>query len=74
VLQRSSASPQSSAIFGLAVLRMNSITVTSIPLEISADGLPIGVQCIGPIFEDRTPLHFAELLERERGGFVPPKL
>ena len=35
---------------------------------------PIGVQIIGPYLEDRTPIAFAELLEREFGGFVPPRL
>jgi amidase len=28
---------------------------------------------IGPWLEDRTPLKLAELIEREFGGFVPPK-
>jgi len=37
-----------------------------------ATGLPIGVQIIGPYLEDRTPIAFAELIEREFGGFVPP--
>ena len=36
------------------------------------DGLPVGVQIIGPEFEDRTPLAFARLVEREFGGFTPP--
>ena len=35
-------------------------------------GLPIGVQIVGPYLEDRTPLAFAALMEREFGGFVPP--
>jgi amidase len=34
--------------------------------------LPIGVQIIGPYLEDRTTLRFAELIEREFGGFVAP--
>jgi amidase len=42
-----------------------------IPIGV-ADGLPIGVQIIGPEFEDRTPLSFARLIEREFGGFIPP--
>ena len=37
------------------------------------DGLPIGLQIVGPWLEDRTPLKLAELIEREFGGFVPPK-
>ena len=39
-----------------------------------ADGLPVGVQIVGPYLEDRTPLKLAELIEREFGGFVPPKM
>jgi amidase len=45
---------------------------TAVPLGRTRAGLPIGVQVIGPYLEDRTPLRFAALLARERGGFVPP--
>ena len=45
---------------------------TAIPIGLSDTGLPIGVQIVGPYLEDRTPLVFAELFEREFGGFVPP--
>ena len=37
-------------------------------------GLPVGVQIVGPWLEDRTPLKLAELIEREFGGFVPPPM
>ena len=47
------------------------LPATVIPIGV-ADGLPIGVQIIGPEFEDRTPLAFARLVEREFGGFVAP--
>jgi amidase len=30
------------------------------------------MQIIGPNLEDRTTIAFAELIEREFGGFVPP--
>jgi amidase len=42
------------------------------PIDRSPACLPIGVQIIGPYLEDRTTIVFAELLEREFGGFVPP--
>jgi amidase len=38
------------------------------------NGLPIGVQIIGPYLEDTTTIRFAQLIEREFGGFVPPVL
>jgi amidase len=47
---------------------------TAIPTGFSPDGLPVGVQIVGPWLEDRTPLKLAELIEREFGGFVPPKM
>jgi amidase len=43
---------------------------TAVPVARSADGLPIGVQLIGPLLEDYTPIRFAELI----GSFVPPSL
>jgi amidase len=48
------------------------LPATAIPIGLSEDGLPIGVQIVGPAFEDRTPLAFAALIERTFGGFVPP--
>jgi amidase len=47
---------------------------TAIPLGLSAEGLPIGVQIVGPWLEDRTPLKLAELIEREFGGFIAPPM
>jgi amidase len=47
---------------------------TAIPLGLSKDGLPLGVQIVGPWLEDRTPLKLAALIEREFGGFTPPPL
>ena len=48
--------------------------VDSDPDRLAPDGLPIGVQLVGPWLEDRTPLKLAELIERNFGGFVPPKM
>lgn len=48
------------------------LPATVAPIGCSETGLPIGVQIIGPFLEDRTPLAFAALIEREFGGFVPP--
>ncbi len=45
---------------------------TAVPVTLSPEGLPIGVQLIGPWLEDRTPLRLAELIEQNFGGFLPP--
>jgi amidase len=55
---------------GLAT--MSGLPATAIPAGLSPDGLPVGVQLIGPMFEDRTPLRLAELLEQTIGGFRAP--
>jgi amidase len=46
---------------------------TAFPVGRSHEGLPIGLQAIGPYLEDRTPLRFVSLLAREIGGFTPPE-
>ena len=48
------------------------LPATSVPIGLSAEGLPIGAQIVGPWLEDRTPLKLAELIERAFGGFVAP--
>ncbi|WP_026315888.1 amidase [Actinokineospora enzanensis] len=56
---------------GLAT--MPGLPATAVPTGLSPDGLPVGVQLIGPMFEDRTPLRLAELLEQRIGGFQTPR-
>ena len=48
------------------------LPATVVPVGRSRDGLPIGIQIIGPYLEDRTTLAFAKHLERLLGGFTPP--
>lgn len=42
------------------------------PAGILASGLPVGYQAIAAHLNDRTAIRFAECVEREIGGFVPP--
>jgi amidase len=44
------------------------LPATAVPIGTTRAGLPIGAQIIGPYLEDRTPLAFAALVERELGG------
>jgi amidase len=50
------------------------LPATAIPTGRRIDGMPMGVQAVGPYLEDRTPLRFAQLVERELGGYVPPPM
>jgi amidase len=64
--------PYSDQMAWPGIANLTGLPATAIPLGLSPEGLPIGVQIIGPWLEDRTPLRLAELIEREFGGFVPP--
>jgi amidase len=48
------------------------LPATVMPTRRFVDGLPAGVQIIGPNLEDYTAIHFAQLVEAELGGFIPP--
>jgi amidase len=45
---------------------------TVAPMGLTPQGLPAGVQIITRQYADYTAIRFAELLEKEYGGFVPP--
>lgn len=45
---------------------------TVAPLGLAPDGLPVGVQIITREYGDYSSIRFAELLEKEFGGFVVP--
>jgi amidase len=52
-------------------------TLTGCPATVApggrtSQGLPVGIQIMGPYWEDATPITFADLLAKEVGGFVPP--
>src|SRR5262245_3228270 len=48
------------------------LPATTVPISGTQSLLPVGIQIVGPYLEDRTTLQFAQLMEREFGGFVAP--
>jgi amidase len=42
------------------------------PIGLTADGLPVGIQIVGPQYGDFDCIQFAKLLEKEYRSFVPP--
>lgn len=45
----------------------------TIPLGLNAEGMPIGVQVVGPLNSERRLIAFAKLIEPLHTGFVKPK-
>ncbi|MCF8029249.1 MAG: amidase [Desulfobacteraceae bacterium] len=49
------------------------LPATVIPAGRTREGLPVGMQIVGPYLEDRTPIRAAKLISEVLGGFVPPE-
>jgi len=49
------------------------LPVVTVPAGVTADGLPAGVQVVGPFLSDLRLLRLAELIDAAAGpGFTPP--
>jgi fatty acid amide hydrolase 2 len=46
--------------------------VTSVPMGLDAQGLPLGIQVVGRHGHDHVPIAVAQFLENTFGGWVPP--
>lgn len=57
-----------------AVINILGFPATHIPLGLSKDGLPIGIQVIGNTNNDRLCLAVARDLQKAFGGWVPPAI
>ncbi|MFO1163037.1 MAG: amidase [Reyranellaceae bacterium] len=66
--------PYTNNVIWAALATGAGLPATVAPIGRTDTGLPIGVQIIGPYLEDYTTIRFAELLEQNFGGFVPPVL
>jgi amidase len=53
---------------------VGNLPAATAPAGLTAEGMPRGVQIIGPFMEDRTPIAVAAMLERAIGGFRPPDI
>jgi amidase len=56
----------------IAPATLTGCPATAAPVGRTPEGLPVGIQIMGPFWEDATPITFADLLSREIGGFTPP--
>lgn len=64
--------PASDTYFWIGLAATAYLPATVVPAGVSADGLPIGIQIIGPEYHDRRCLALAQLLEQAHRGFAPP--
>ena len=56
----------------IAPATLTGCPATVAPVGRTPQGLPVGIQIMGPFWEDATSITFADLLARESGGFMPP--
>ncbi|QLH42046.1 MAG: amidase [Coxiellaceae bacterium] len=66
--------PYDNQFIWISIATLLGLPATVAPIGHAKNGLPVGVQIIGNYLEDYTTIEFAHLLEREWGGFTPPKL
>lgn len=65
--------PYPQQLFYPGICTLPGLPATAFPVGRDPDGLPIGLQAIGPYLEDHTPLHFLECLEQAGiSHFAPP--
>jgi len=65
--------PYPEQLFYPGICTLPGLPATAFPLGRDSDGLPIGLQAIGPYLEDHTPLRFLECLEQAGiSTFAPP--
>ncbi len=59
-------------MFWVSFASLAGLPATTAPVGFTKEGLPVGLQIIGPYLEDATPIDFAEKLAHIIGGFLPP--
>jgi amidase len=64
--------PDGDQLFWAGYSGVTFLPATAAPIGQTLDGLPIGVQIVGPQYGDYTTIAFAKLLEKEYRSFVPP--
>ncbi len=72
VIVNGKAVPYAEQLFFAGFASLSYLPATAAPIGLTRDGLPAGLQIIGPEGEDLTTIEFARLLAAEIGGFVPP--
>ena len=64
--------PYTDLVFWVAQPSLPGLPAVTAPVGRTSGGLPVGVQVVGPLFEDDTAITFAGLLGEITGGYQPP--
>lgn len=64
--------PDTTQIYWMGAASVSFLPATVAPMAIASDGLPVGVQIVGPQFGDLSTIRFAALLEQHYHAFQPP--
>lgn len=59
-------------LYWISFATLTGLPATSAPVGTTKDGLPVGIQILGPYMEDATPIDIAAKLADVVGGFQPP--
>ena len=59
--------PYSDLLFWITFATLSGLPATSFPVGLNTDGLPVGMQLIGPYLEDATPIQLAGLMSNVMG-------
>jgi amidase len=65
--------PYLDLFFWISFATHTGLPATVVPVGLTTEGLPVGMQIIGPYLEDATPIDLAAKMEELLGGFRPPK-
>jgi amidase len=65
--------PYRDLLFWISFATHTGLPATVVPVGLTNEGLPVGMQIIGPYLEDATPIDVAAKIEEILGGFRPPK-
>ncbi|MDH4050592.1 MAG: amidase family protein, partial [Rubrivivax sp.] len=64
--------PSTDQLFWAGYPGVVGLPATAVPLGLSAQGLPIGAQIVGPVLADPACLRFAKWLEEDYRQFMAP--
>jgi amidase len=60
-------------MFWISFATLTGLPATVAPIGETGEGLPVGIQIIGPYLEDATPIDVAAKMAKVIGGFEPPE-